>query len=357
MQVTAILLRWYRSFNVRALGPADETPREPWHTFRGATYPFVHVPLDRLITTIVGANESGKSHLLSAIAKVVTGEARLGRSVDRYEIKDICRYCGLGGLDESVWPEIGVEVRVDANEVRLFGGPVGEAASDAMHDDGGGGHATLTIILNGHADATYATVYRDSTLLRTLSRSGWAAFAAAHLPVVEVLNADLALPNEVHIDELIDLYERQAPKRVVDALAVQELWRELEPIQIVQGTGLDQAAAGRVHDLKTRLSTSTREPITSEGELVLKLFSGILGITLENLRRFRRYSSTDRGYVTWLNDEVDAQIDRELDISRYWDQDEDFRLTVDYKAGTFHFQITDRTTATYTFNERSSGLR
>ena len=72
----------------------------------------VRVPLDRFITTIVGANESGKSHLLSAIAKVINGEGISDSTPDRYEIKDICRYCGFGGLDEGVWPEIGIEIPI-----------------------------------------------------------------------------------------------------------------------------------------------------------------------------------------------------------------------------------------------------
>jgi energy-coupling factor transporter ATP-binding protein EcfA2 len=355
MLVTGILLRWYRSFNVRSIGPNDVTPAEPWNVFRGQSFPFVHVPLDRLITTIVGANESGKSHLLSAISKVVKNTARLAGAYDNYEIKDICRYCGVGGLDDSVWPEIGIELRLNGTEAARF--QPSQAEGDTLVEaTDPQSQVALTVVLNGSDRDRYATVYRDNVVVRTFDAQGWATFASDNLPVVEVLNADLALPNEVHIDELIDLYERHDPKPVMDPLRVQDLWRAVEPVVVVQG-GVDAAATARVHEIKSAMEKAVRRPVASEGELVLKLFAGILGVTLSNLRNIRKYSGSERGYVTSLNDEINARIERELDISRYWDQDEDFRLSVNYKAGAFHFQITDRTGSTYTFNERSSGLR
>jgi hypothetical protein len=66
---------------------------------------------------------------------------------------------------------------------------------------------------------------------------------------------------------------------------------------------------------------------------------------------------SDRGYVERLVAEINHRLDETLDLTHFWQQDEQFRLTVDYKAGFFHFEITDRTGAKYTFNERSSGLR
>jgi hypothetical protein len=337
MQITGILLRWYLSFNVAALGPAETLPSGPWHSFRGESFPFVHVPLNRLITTVVGANESGKSHLLSAVAKVISGEGIPGPVSDRYEIKDICRYCGFGGLDEGVWPEIGIEISVDSEELKLF--------EVAAHADGDGTLRTdrtvLTVILNaGHAEH-YATVYSQNVILRTFTEPDWKRLASKNLPDVSILDSKLALPNEVHVDELIDLYAKAEPKPVVDPLSVQNLWREVAPINILQqGQGIDASTAQRVQDMKNAIQKTTRKTLKHEGELVLQLFADVLGVRREDLDRIRVYSNSERGYVEWLNDEINNRIDRELDISKYWDQDEDFRLSVNYKLGTFHFKST-----------------
>jgi len=81
MKVAAVLLRWYKSFNTNYMGYTDRragvSPR-PWNLLSRNTesesdFPFIEIPVEPDITTIVGANESGKSHLLCAISKVITG--------------------------------------------------------------------------------------------------------------------------------------------------------------------------------------------------------------------------------------------------------------------------------------------
>jgi hypothetical protein len=82
MRVAKVLLRWYKSFNVNYMGYSDRragVSARPWNLLSRPTgdethFPFIEIPLEDDITTVVGANESGKSHLLSAISKVITGE-------------------------------------------------------------------------------------------------------------------------------------------------------------------------------------------------------------------------------------------------------------------------------------------
>ena len=50
-------------------------------------------------------------------------------------------------------------------------------------------------------------------------------------------------------------------------------------------------------------------------------------------------------------------IDERLNLSRYWQQDDQFILRANLKKGTIFFEITDKTGAVYSFRERSSGLR
>lgn len=353
MRITGVLLRWYRSFNTLTLGLDDIEPRQPWNYRDGQSFPFVHVPLESRITSIVGANESGKSHLLAAISKVINGIGLPGQVADNYEIKDICRYNGFSAFDD-IFPEIGLELSASPSEASRL-----EGRDDVLPDSAEGSTppVRLTVIINGERDTEYSTLYRGDVVVKTFSRDEWSELAKTYLPRVEFLDSKLALPNDVHVDELIDTFKEKKVKAVVDPLFAQDFWRELEPISISE-PGADVASTtAKLEQLKQAVGKHTRKPQANELPLVYQLFAGVLGVKLADLVRMRAYTSTERGYVSWINDDINSRIDSELDITRYWDQDEDFRLSVNYKAGTFHFQITDRTGCTYTFNERSSGLR
>ena len=63
MKLKSIFVRFYKSFNYdyrRKIEPG--VVRKPWEMANGQFYPHVEIPIDTLITTVVGANESGKSH-------------------------------------------------------------------------------------------------------------------------------------------------------------------------------------------------------------------------------------------------------------------------------------------------------
>lgn len=102
MKVASVLLRWYKSFNVNYMNYPDRrsgVAHRPWNRLgRPAddddAFPFIEIPLEDDITTVVGANESGKSHLLSAISKVLTGKGipdSKGKP-GQYSRTDLCHY-------------------------------------------------------------------------------------------------------------------------------------------------------------------------------------------------------------------------------------------------------------------------
>ncbi|HUE74331.1 MAG TPA: AAA family ATPase [Pirellulaceae bacterium] len=74
----------------------------PWTELRipegmGERFRFIEIPLEGDITTIVGGNENGKSHLLSAIAKVITG-AGIPDERDKashFDRTDLCHYASV----------------------------------------------------------------------------------------------------------------------------------------------------------------------------------------------------------------------------------------------------------------------
>src|SRR5437868_15075524 len=76
MYLKTVFIRFYKSFNFDYLRKFNDsvTNRFPWEDMNGLWYPYVRIPVDSKITTVVGANESGKTHLLTAIEKGIRGE-------------------------------------------------------------------------------------------------------------------------------------------------------------------------------------------------------------------------------------------------------------------------------------------
>ncbi len=83
----------------------------------------------------------------------------------------------------------------------------------------------------------------------------------------------------------------------------------------------------------------------------------MLGIKVETLQKLDALEQKDRGHAESLIASWNREIENKLNLSRYWQQDQEFSLHVDYKNGVLYFEISDKTGAVYTFRERSSGLR
>lgn len=116
MLLKTVFVRFYKSFNDdfhRRLDPRVKPL--PWEIIGDNWYPYIRVPIDRKITTVVGANESGKSHLLSAIQKAVTG--------DDIERDDFCRYSKFFTVKKGQlkYPDFGTEwTKLDHKEDDFF---------------------------------------------------------------------------------------------------------------------------------------------------------------------------------------------------------------------------------------------
>lgn len=360
MRASKVLLRWYRSFNTRYHGyEPGNGPPPPWDTFRGQPFPFVEIPLDRDITTIVGANESGKSHLLSAVAKVFTGRGIGDEAGQDYAVQDICRYCAFEGLEESIWPVIGVELTFDdVDEYRSFVKAAGFSVP-AAEDDGTVPAKKCVVVLDGaQSDGQFASVHSLPSMshLGNLSREKWADARRTVLPALQFIDAKVALSNEVHIRQLIDLYGGGEPGSVYDPLALQDIARRVASISVEAGKQPDAAVVQAINEVKSALQGS-RVGVQKGGRLEVLLFRDVLGVSKPTLEMMAKLGNAHRGYVERLVAEINHRLDETLDLTHFWQQDDQFRLSVDYKSGFFFFEITDRTGAKYTFNERSSGLR
>ncbi len=116
MRVSAIYVRFYKSFNFDYERKFAQTSRpDPWEYLEGTWYPYVRMELDPSITTIVGANESGKSHLLDAIEKLITGK--------KIERRDFCRYSHFFSVEQGKlrFPDFGGKFEVvNTRDVQLL---------------------------------------------------------------------------------------------------------------------------------------------------------------------------------------------------------------------------------------------
>ena len=104
MRLKTVFIRFYKSFNFNyLLQITGKEKRHPWDDIDEKFYPYIEIPIDPKVTTVVGANESGKTHLLSAIRKGITGE--------EIQHEDFCRYSDFFTVtkDELRLPDFGYE--------------------------------------------------------------------------------------------------------------------------------------------------------------------------------------------------------------------------------------------------------
>lgn len=359
MWISRLLVRWYRSCNTRfePVGGKPHAKIRPWENYEGEFFPFVEIPLDRRITTIVGANESGKSHLLSALGKSFTGNGNGEQSKQAYSKQDICRYCAFEELERNVWPCLGIEVTfADGEEYKSFlatakiTAPVPSSAAQSSN--------SLTFIIDGaRSDDKYAAAYDGADAhLGEISKATWNMLGEKHFPAYKYIDARLELSNEVHVTQLLAMYKEKTPSPAYDPLVLQSLADTLAELKLVEGQPVNKDAVAAYNDAVAKLASSVLGPSDS-ATLEMKLFHDVLDVPETVLTELATLGASDRGYVERRISEINHRLNERLDITHFWQQDDAFRLEVVFKSGFFFFEITDRTGAKYTFNERSSGLR
>jgi hypothetical protein len=224
MWVSRVFLRWYKSFNIRYHGyvTASTTPR-PWEYHSNEFFPYVEIPLERRISTIVGANESGKSHLLSAIEKGFRGWSTTDNGKEEYDVQHICRYCALDGLEENAWPNIGIEISFASKaEYETCLGKVGVTPAAHVIRDA---DRVLRVFIDGSRSAdNFAELFDHADKsIGHVAKSTWITMCEGNLPKVHFINSRLALSNEVHIQQLLDMYDGKKPSPAYDPLILQDL--------------------------------------------------------------------------------------------------------------------------------------
>ena len=328
MKLTRIDVRFYKSFNFDfELKARPSAKREDWEDQDGPWYPFVRIPIDGNITAVVGANESGKSHLLGAI-KSALGKGYIDRA-------DFCRYSEQYSVqvDQLRYPEFGAWLELEADELPVSIPALEGATSFALFRPG---DRPAFLVLDG---------------LRVSISPNELDIIQARLPGVFEMETDLAIPDSVSIRRLAGQSQRP-------------LHRSQRAELMNQIDASDKSEAHLGHLLAELISAGkTDDGLSTVGqaaefELARKLLVEAANIAPASFLELQSGLGSGReGYVEGLVGRMNAAIKENLNIQRWWTQDKQFDLLVEAREHELALTIQDRTSSTYSFKERSQGLR
>ena len=354
MLLRAVYIRFYKSFNFDYLRKYDRKleTEHAWERVDGLFYPYVRIPIDEKITTVVGANESGKTHLLTAIERGLSG-AKLERD-------DFCRYSQFFTVEEGKmrWPDFGFEWSGLSSEER-----VSVAAAIGAEFP-----ATADRFLLFRTNRTELTVYIPSASGHTAHPVANAKVLLAALPSVFRLRENVALPESVPIRFLADdssaatgLATLPRSQRVG---LMDTVWSHISWFQTKET--VTQSADKIATEMNSVAAATGAEPdgrasinrTAAERNLARDLIRKVARIDAEALTELLKALRDGRdafanSIIARINDDLQAR----LNFPRWWVQDREFRLLVSPREYDLAFTIRDRTEKEYAFGERSSGLR
>jgi energy-coupling factor transporter ATP-binding protein EcfA2 len=363
MKLTRVLLRWYKSFHLNyrgTTGRGEAKLYRPWNKISPPfapkeEFPFIEIPIEDDITSVVGANESGKSHLLNAISKVIRGT---GIEVDdEFKRTDLCHYSGIRTRNVEAWPNIGLQFRLtDADELARLRQAVGVDASSGTETT----LPTFTLLLAPDADNSKpARVFIEPNETEQVLDKKQLTAVRKLLPSVQFIDSKAQLSSEIAMTSLLAAYgeEEFVGLKLTSRRKVEEAMSQLSslPVPVPQQVIADDFITG-LQNIKRSIS-SDGEPTLTPVSLEMQLFKEILDINVETIRYIYNLSTDDRGYIEGQIAKWNDEINDKLNLSHFWRQDEQFRLSVNYKDGIIYFEIRDKTDSIYTFRERSSGLK
>lgn len=337
MRLTRLYVRFYKSFNYdyERKAARDERDRDPWDILDdGAFYPYVRVDLEPSITTIVGANESGKSHLLDAIEKLITGEG-----IDR---ADFCRYSNYFSVEQGQrrTPDFGGEFELTTTrDVELAPTSIGVALKK--------GDRFRLFRPNGGEPVLYVGKSADAVALDETQQEGLREF----LPEVFRIDAEVPLPDSIELHRLTPKARQVWGSRRRRGAVFASFGREWgDPAEIVK----------EAPDIFAKLKAAQTEGGADAQQDVLAraLLFAVAKIDPETFKDLDdAIYNEEEGYVQGIVAKVNEALARHLNFTRWWAQDRDFRLLVAPREQELVFTIRDRTGTDYSFKERSHGLR
>ncbi len=343
MFVKTVLARFFKSFNFDYLrkNHAEAKPL-PWENIGNAWFPFVRIPLAKEITTIVGANESGKSHSLSAIIKALTGEGIARR--------DFCRYSQFFTVEEGNmrWPDFGLHfAELNTKEQEEL--------------------RTLIEVKPGCSSNEFVLIRKDKSVLDVWLKKGEeyvehavsdpSRFTSSSLlPKVFQIDSSVALPSSVPLSwlrgETQFPWHRSARNSLV--IAIDKLLSHFDTAENVK-----QGAAA----ISTAMSPFRSKGSGGDADSKSLALARDLIFTVAKIDKSaiadlsKALADEDEGLANGLLQQINQRLASALNFPKWWVQDRDFRLTVSARDDDLVFTVSDRTHTEYSFGERSNGLK
>jgi predicted ATPase len=361
MRLKTVFVRFYKSFNydyLRKFRPGAE--QFPWELVDGQWYPFVRVRMDPKVTVVVGANESGKTHLLSAIEKGITG-----RGISR---QDFCRYSQFFAVERGKLkhPDFGFEwsdlSEKEAAAIRaLTSVPTSSALDRFFSFRRGADRFDLYL----PSDGGFSQFALDDDGSKTL---------AGLLPAIYTIDAKVALPDTVPLSFLIT---NDAKPRRFDLLSRSKRFGVLNGLESIRADHVSSADAlkghaGHVYPVLSdivswftpagsALSDGTASADATEVKslsLARDLLLKVAQVDPEALSDLYEAVRDGRdGHANSITDRINECLATRLNFPKWWAQDRNFELRVTARDTDLVFTIRDRTQTNYSFGERSQGLK
>ncbi len=385
MRLEAIFARFYKSFNVnhqrqylytnnKHTKPGKqkkEIKQQPWEIIKTEDgdlwFPFIEVPIEQQITAVVGANESGKSHLLTAIESAITGKYT-GSDYRERELspRDFCRYSDrfLITADKSripdfvtEWADIKPEECERIKECCKI--PDGKQFNRFFLNRK---NVNELIIYLPDSDEPYKVT---GNLLRQFQNI---------LPSTRRLKNDIGLPDSVPIQKLVEIIEGKPKGTRYEYLSAGQR-RKIQSLldEFMENSGLlrkvprieDQKAGQLINNILKELG----DPYGDLGEENKKKEEESVKLAYDMICTIAKISpqviveladamaEDDIGYTQALIDKINRQLAANLNFPKYWLQDNKFQIVISAKDHNLEFSIIDKTETRYSFKERSSGLK
>jgi len=349
MILRSTYIRFYRSFNFDYLGKRRRDPEkaEAWDKLDDDTfYPYVEVGIDPELTCVVGANESGKSQLLTGI------ECALGVLIPT--TADFCRYSTYFTVAEAMkLPHFGLWFTdLDENESAAVAELVKPGAS-----------ISIKSFRMFRTKPGSVTLYLDDG---TVHEVGAVDSLEALLPTVFRINPKIAIPNSVPISFVA------GGGRIAGAdpgPARRDRWSLVDPVvdnsptlfpQLGQADALGAAIAGlfKGATAPSGLSDRERKEYLDQLDLAFHLLVTVGGIHVSAFTELQgALRNEDEGLANGIVSSMNEQLATSLNLTRWWSQDQQFTLAIAVRDYDVVFTVRDRTGSEYSFAERSGGLK
>ena len=350
MLLRSALVRFYRSLNYDYLRKSDTSVSQkwPWEYFEDKWFPYVRIPIERSITTIVGENESGKSCVLTAIASAVSGA--------RIQPKDFCRHSEFFTVEEGKqrFPQFGCEWSdVSPEESKALAAACGLKGKREIE--------SFRLFRTAPDKVAVYVPSKDGFEDVELPSSAVEAIPSV-LPVVFQLDPDVALPESVPIEYLADSRTTtdqytNRPGRL-DAAFINECVQKRSWFDSPEAVTKNADPISKLfYSLGNRIATHPEtEP---EGlQLAHDLIRKVARVDANALAGLQdALIAGDDAYAEGIVRSINRRLDASLNFPKVWAQDKDFRLRVSPRDRDLVFTVHDRTGTQYAFGERSDGLR